>query len=297
MSDSFVQNIQWFPGHMTKTLRLILSELKNADIIIELTDARIPISSRNPEINKIVKDKPRLFLLNKGDLADEIVTKEWITYYNEAENNAIAVNSKDKSTKRNVINKVHSILHETIENKKRRGMSGTKIRAMVVGVPNVGKSTFINTMSSSASAKTADKPGVTRGKQWVNTKELDLLDIPGVLWHKFNSQLSANHLAVTGAVSDSVIDINILAESLLAELETKYPYAVAERYGVCITPGAEQSSQISAIAKKRGMLLPGGTVDVERASIILIDEFRAGKLGRISLERPSDIEEITKNDT
>ena len=278
-----LQNIQWFPGHMTKTLRLMESEIKNVDIVIELLDARIPFSSKNPAFETITKEKPKLILLNKSDLANDKVTKEWEIYYKDIGNYVISVVSKDKSTKRKVLEAVHSIHTDKISSKIEKGMIGLKTRAMVIGIPNVGKSTFINQLSDSTSTRVEDRPGVTRGKQWIVTPDIELLDMPGVLWPKFESKRIAYSLAFCGTISDKVIDTTDLAISLLDEIKEIYKEAIVERYKISYD-NISGYELLEMIGRKRGMLISRGEIDIDRTSIMLLDELRGKKLGPISFE-------------
>lgn len=277
---SEVQNIQWFPGHMTKTRRLIEADLKMVDAVVEITDARIPQSSRNPILDELVGNKPRIMIMNKCDVADERATENWKHYY---EKRGICVIVCDCRTGKG-INKflptVKRLLNDLIERRKARGMIGKALRLMVVGIPNVGKSSFINRMANSKKTKVGDRPGVTRGKQWVSIdKDVELLDMPGILWPKFDDKDVAQKLAFTGAVKDEVVDITELARSLGELLLRDYSELVKARYKI-----AGEGDILMEVAQKRGMLISGGEPDVERAAATLLDEFRGGKIGRITLD-------------
>lgn len=277
---SEVQNIQWFPGHMTKTRRLIEADLKMVDAVVEITDARIPQSSRNPILDELVGNKPRIMIMNKCDVADDKATERWKRYY---ERRGICVIVCDCRTGKG-INKflptVKRLLNDLIERRKARGMIGKALRLMVVGIPNVGKSSFINRMANSKKTKVGDRPGVTRGKQWVSIdKDVELLDMPGILWPKFDDKDVAQKLAFTGAVKDEVVDTAELAKSLGELLLRDYPELVKARYKI-----AGEDDILTEIAQKRGMLISGGEPDVERAAATLLDEFRGGKIGRITLD-------------
>ena len=285
--------IQWFPGHMAKTFRMIQAELRNVDVVIELLDARTPFSSKNPMFEQLTKGKPKLTLLNKSDLAEPDATKEWIAYYNKSDINALSVISKDKKTRDEVIGVVGRIMRPLKEKKASRGIKNLRTRAMLLGIPNVGKSTLINTLALGAPTKVADKPGVTRGKQWIDAGEIELLDMPGALWPKFENKTIADHLAFLGAVNDDIIDLTDLALRLISELRTGFGRALGGRYGVGINCSNTELEILELIARKRGMLISGGEVDYERAAVMLFDELRAGKLGRISLERVSDIKKLS----
>lgn len=290
-TNSNLGTIQWFPGHMTKTFRVMEKEIKNIDVVIILLDARIPYSSQNPEVEKLIKNKPRVYILNKRDLADENITNQWIKHFKSNGMGAIAINSKTGKNSKVIVDKVHAELSELLERREKRGIEKLKIKAMMVGIPNVGKSTFINSLAGTRRAKAQDKPGVTRGKQWVTVGDLDLLDMPGVLWPKFENQNVAANLAFIGSIKDDVLDIEELAVALISELKEIYPELLKDRYKLTDEDLQGESYEIlGMIARKRGMLLPGGVENTERASIMLCDEFRGSKMGRISLERPSENE-------
>jgi ribosome biogenesis GTPase A len=283
--------IQWFPGHMAKTLRMMEEEIRNVDACLILLDARIPLSSLNPEIERIAARKPRLYILNKADLADPAVTARWIRYFHAAEAGCVAISAKEKGGASAVKSAIEGELTELLKKRESKGMSGAKITLMLCGIPNVGKSTFINTFAGSVRAKAADRPGVTRGKQWVAAGKYDLLDMPGVLWKKFDSPKIASNLAFIGSIKDDILDVEELAMNLLDEVRAHYPEKVAERYkldqAALTLPPYEL---MEAIAHKRGMLIRGGEADTARAAVMLMDEFRASKWGRISLEVPPERE-------
>ncbi len=282
-----VPSIQWFPGHMAKTRRLMRENLPLVDIVVELLDARIPASSRNPEIDYLVTKKPRLVLLNKSDTADAQVTKAWCDYYNQRGIGALAVDCRSGSGLKGLLPLVKKVLYEELERRRAKGMQGKPIRMMIVGIPNVGKSSLINRLAGAKRAKVEDRPGVTRGKQWVSLDNgIDLLDMPGVLWPKFEDPKVGEKLAFTGAVKDDVLDIEHLAMRLLLQLAAEYPSLLDTRYKTGDITGLDGIELLSLVAKKRGMLLPGGEVNLERAAITVLDEFRGGKIGRISLEKP-----------
>lgn len=285
---SETMSVQWFPGHMARTRRIMASNLKLVDIVIELCDARIPQSSRNPEIDKIVGKKPRLILLNKSDYADPAATEQWITYYKKKGIPAIACDCRSGRGVKNLLPAVREVLAERIASWQANGMVGRPIRMMIVGIPNVGKSSLINRLSGTRSAKVEDRPGVTRGKQWVSLEEgMELLDMPGVLWPKFEDKAAGERLAFIGSVNDQILDIEYLAMRLLDTLRPEYTAALAERYRLEAETVEELDSYdlLEAIAKKRGMLMSGGKVNTERAAIMLLDEFRDGSIGRVTLER------------
>ena len=289
MSQEFVnrQNIQWFPGHMAKTLRLMEADIRNVDAVLQLLDARIPLSSLNPEIERITATKPHLYVMNKADLADPTITAQWVKYFKSAGAGCLAISAKQKGGAAAVKQAIERELEDLTRRRASRGMTGARIRVMVVGIPNVGKSTFINTFAGSARAKAADKPGVTRGKQWVTVDGFDLLDMPGVLWKKFDTLEIATNLAFIGSIKDDILDIEELAMGLLSQVREIYPEKLAARYKLTDEELAlEPWPLLEAIGRRRGMLISGGEVNTERAAIMLVDEFRASKWGRISLERP-----------
>ena len=284
-------SIQWFPGHMAKTRRLIGESLSLVDLVIELTDARIPQSSRNPELDKWLSDKPRIIILNKSDCADENITKQWVEYYKKKGIRAVMADCKSGKGVAGIIPAVKAELTELLERRAAKGIAGKPIRVMVVGIPNVGKSSLINKLAGSKRAKVEDRPGVTRGRQWVKiSNELELLDMPGVLWPKFEDQTVGEHLAFTGAVKDDVIDIELLAMRLLQLLNRDYPQLLQARYKVEAAEDTEAYELLTMVGRKRGMLISGGEVNTERAAITVLDEYRSGKLGRISLEKPPKAE-------
>lgn len=289
MSNDFVnrQNIQWFPGHMMKTLRMMEEEIKNVDAVLVLLDARIPFSSLNPEIEARCSSKPCLYLLNKADLADPTITAAWIRYFHENEAGCTAISSKDKNSVNRIKPDIDRELQELLERRAQKGQQKAKIRLMVVGIPNVGKSTFINTFTGSARAKAADKPGVTRGKQWISCDRYDLLDMPGVLWKKFESMETATNLAFIGSIKDDILDIEEIACNLIGEVKKNYPELLLARYELLAESLEWENYEIlEQIGRRRGMLVSKGEVNTERAAIVVCDEFRGCKLGRISLERP-----------
>ena len=285
---SEVQNIQWFPGHMTKTRRLIEADLKMVDAVVEITDARIPQSSRNPILDELVGNKPRIMIMNKCDVADERATENWKRYYEKCGICVIVCDCRTGKGINKFLPTVKRLLNDLIERRKARGMIGKALRLMVVGIPNVGKSSFINRMANSKKTKVGDRPGVTRGKQWVSIdKDVELLDMPGILWPKFDDKDVAQRLAFTGAVKDEVVDITELARSLGELLLRDYSELVKARYKI-----SGEDDILTEIAKKRGMLISGCEPDVERAAATLLDEFRGGKIGRITLDDvPNEDEE------
>ena len=275
-------HINWYPGHMTAAKRMMEENLKLIDIIIELRDARVPFSSGNPDIEKF--NKPRLVLLNKADLADPEKTKLWLNWFKEKNIPAIAVTARNRQSE--VVAFVNKICAEKAEYFKQKGIQ-RNMRAMIAGIPNAGKSTLINSLSGAQKAKTGDKPGVTRGKQWVKTGAVDLLDTPGLLWPKLDNQENAKYLAFTGSINDEILDRDELALELIKTLRKKYPESLEKRYG--ITLGEEALEDYEAICKRRGFLLKNKEYDYSRCARVLLDEFRAGTLGRITLEVPDDI--------
>ena len=286
-----MENINWFPGHMAKTRRLINENLKLVDIIIELLDARLPLSSRNPEINEIVSGKPRLILLNKSDIADKNTTKEWIEYFKNEGISAMPVSSTQSKNLNMIFDKCKVILKDKLQRQKEKGIVGKPVKMMVVGVPNVGKSSFINKLSGKKSAVTGDRPGVTKGKQWIRLKNgFELLDTPGILWPKFEDKSIGMKLAFTGAIKDEIMDTEYLSCSLLEFLKENYPESLFARYKMTDFEDLDGYEMLNLLGKKRGFVISGGEIDTLRAANILLDEFRGAKLGEISLEKPSDFE-------
>lgn len=281
-------SVQWFPGHMARTRRLMAQNMKLVDAVVELTDARIPQSSRNPEVDRIVGAKPRVLLLNKSDFADPDATRQWCEYYKRKGVTALAVDCRSGRGLGALIPAIRQVLASRIAQWEQKGMTGRPIRIMVVGIPNVGKSSLINRLAGSRRAKVEDRPGVTRGKQWVTLPDgMELLDMPGVLWPKFEDKEAGERLAFTGAVRDEILDAETMAVRLLDVLRPAYTSLIAGRYGLEMETAESLDSYdlLEAIARKRGMLLPGGRINSERAAIMLMDEFRGGVLGRITLER------------
>ena len=280
--------IQWFPGHMAKTRRAITGNLKLVDAVAELIDARTPMSSRNPEIDSMTASKPRIVLLNKCDLADSNATSAWINYLKKDNVTALAVDCKSgKGINKLLPTLKATVLKELMEKREKNGMSGAPIRLMILGIPNVGKSSLINRLAGGKRAKVEDRPGVTRTKQWVKLKDnTELLDMPGVLWPKFEDQSAAVRLAFTGAISDDILDIETLAMKLLVFLSESYPQALIERYKIEFNDADDGLSLLEKVGKKRGMVISGGEINTERAAITVLDEFRSGRLGRITLELP-----------
>lgn len=280
--------IQWFPGHMAKTRRLIKANLSLVDAVVEILDARTPLSSSNPEMNTLTAGKPRIVLLNKCDVADDKIIQMWINYYNKKGTAAIAVDCKSGKGLKNFLPTVkNKVLKELIDKRISNGMTGVPIRLMVVGIPNVGKSSFINKMAGSKRTKVEDRPGVTRTKQWVKLdNRIELLDMPGVLWPKFEDQKTAMNLAFTGAISDNILDIETLAMNLLSYLAENYPQSLKERYKIELEIDDTGLTLLEKVGKKRGMMISGGVINTERAAITVLDEFRSGKLGKITLEIP-----------
>lgn len=287
---SEMQTIQWFPGHMTKTKRQIQSSLKLVDAVAEIIDARIPISSRNPDLNKLIQNKPRIILLNKCDMANQTATKMWIDFYKKQGITAIAVDCKSGRGLNKFPMAVNTVLSERTARLKSKEMVNPIIRIMIVGIPNVGKSSFINRIAKQNRAKVEDRPGVTRGNQWFTiSKNLEMLDTPGVLWPKFEDKVVGEHLAFTGAVKDQVLDIEFLAVRLLDFLKVLKPAEFISRFKLesVDLESLESYELLKLIGKKRGMLVSGGEIDTERAAIMLLDEFRSAKLGRITVEMPA----------
>lgn len=282
------QIIQWFPGHMAKTRRLITENLKNVDVVIELLDARIPYSSRNPEIARLCAGKPSIVLLNKASLADPAVTKKWAKRMTNENTVCIETDCVNEKGLSQIAPAIKKLCADKVEKYDQKGMSGRAIKAMVVGIPNVGKSSLINKLCGNKKAKVENRPGVTLDKQWVPTDiGILLLDMPGVLWPKFDDQSVGENLAITGAIKDDILDIETIATALCGRLRTSYPALLCERYKITEIPPRDEMDDydlLNLIGRKRGFLISGGEVNTERTANMLIDEFRAAKIGRISLD-------------
>ncbi|MBO7744206.1 ribosome biogenesis GTPase YlqF [Paenibacillus sp. MWE-103] len=286
--------IQWFPGHMTRARREIQEKLKLIDIAIELLDARVPLSSRNPMVDEILHGKPRLILLNKADLADARTTELWRAHFANLGYASLAIDASTGSRVNEIPAKVRELLHEKIARQIAKGMTPRAVRGLIVGIPNVGKSTLINRLAGRNIAATGDRPGVTKGQQWIKVgTEMELLDTPGILWPKFEDQLVGYKLAMTGAIKEQVLNVEDVAFFAIKELAGRYWDALAERFGLTEPPRDPEDNQelvrvMEDIGRKRGCLVSGGRVDLEKASGIILRELRAGNLGRITLESPED---------
>ena len=288
-------NLQWYPGHMTKAKRQMQEDLKLIDLIIELVDARIPLSSRNPDIDELGKNKARLILLNKSDLADERYNEQWSAYFQKKGFYVVKVNAKSGAGLKSIQGVIQEACKEKIERDRRRGIKNRPIRAMVVGIPNVGNSTFINSYAGKACAKTGNKPGVTKGKQWIRlNKTLELLDTPGILWPKFEDQEVGKRLAFIGSIKDEILNLEELSLELLDYIRTNYPGLLNTRYG--IEEEGTPVSLLEAVADKRKCLIRGQEIDYAKAAGIVMEEFRNGKIGRITLEFPPVEEETAHED-
>lgn len=280
-------NYQWYPGHMTKAKRMMQENIKLIDLIIELVDARIPMSSRNPDIDELGKGKSRIILLNKSDLADAGLNQEWESFFKEKGYFVQQLNAKTGAGIKNIQALVQESCKEKIERDRKRGIINRPVRAMVVGIPNVGKSTFINSFAGKACAKTGNKPGVTKGKQWIRlNKNLELLDTPGILWPKFEDQKIGEHLALIGSINDEILHVDELAVALIRNLKNSYLDLLEKRYDITMDEDAYDTLKKIAIARR--CLQKGELPDVDRASSMLLEDFRSGKLGRITLERPEE---------
>ena len=284
-------NIQWYPGHMTKTRRMMEENLKLVDAVCEILDARIPISSRNPDMDSICGNKPRLVILNRIDLADPVMVRKWSEYFKSKGMAVVATDCKSKKGISGFVPAIRELLSEKLRRYAEKGQVGRPLKIMVVGIPNVGKSTFINQIAGRKGAKAENRPGVTRGKQWVNVDQgLLLLDTPGILWPKFEDPEVGIRLAYTGAVKDDVIDLETLACHLIRMLWTRYPDSVRERYKIDLPEDAEGWELLEAAGRKRGFLVSGGEVNTERMARVLLEEYRSCKLGRFTLETPEMLE-------
>ena len=284
---SIEMNIQWFPGHMTKARRMIEDQVRLVDAVCEIVDARIPESSRNPELGDFVGAKPRVLILNRVDQADPALTKAWAAHYRALQYAVVETDSQSGKGVNAFAPALRVLLRDKLEQNRAKGLVGKPLRAMIVGIPNVGKSSFINRVAGRRAAKASDKPGVTRGKQWISVGEgLELLDTPGILWPRFDSQTVGENLAFTGAVRDEIMDRETLAANLLLRLMAEYPDRIEARYKFTPDPEADGYTLLETAARKRGFLISGGEADMERMAAVLLDEFRGGKLGRITLEKP-----------
>ena len=279
-------NFQWYPGHMTKAKRQMQEDIKLIDLVIELVDARIPLSSRNPDIDELGKNKARLILLNKSDLSDERKNETWASYFKEKGFYVVKLDARRRNSMKEIQNVILEACKEKIERDRRRGIKNRPVRAMVVGIPNVGKSTFINTFAGKACAKTGNKPGVTKGKQWIRlNKDVELLDTPGILWPKFDDQMVGLRLALIGSIKDEILNIDELSLELISYLKENYAGTLAARYEVEET--VERPVELlEAIAQKRGCEQRGNEIDYSKAAALVVDDFRSGRLGRITLELP-----------
>lgn len=291
MSDFQKQTVQWFPGHMAKTRRQIQASLPLVDAVTELLDARVPLSSRNPELNELIAGKPHIVLLNKCDMADEAASRRWKAWFERQRTPALAVDCRSGRGLNAYGETVRELLQDKIQSNIEKGMAGRALRVMVVGIPNTGKSSFINRMAGRSRAKVADRPGVTRQNQWFAIGGgIELLDTPGVLWPKFDDPEVGNRLAFIGSVKDEVLDVETLAVRLLAVLAAQYRDRLCERYKLDADEAASLAPYelLELIGRRRGMLMRGGEIDTERASAMLLDEYRAGRMGRITLEFPPE---------
>ena len=276
--------IQWFPGHMAKTKRLIIEHLKAVDVAAELLDARIPLSSANPMVEELLSGKPRIVILNKADLADPGMTKAWESYYKRKGVAAVSMSCGNEKDKKKFLRLIKEAAGPMLEKWKRRGLKTRSARIMILGIPNVGKSTLINFISGTAAARTANTPGHTRGKQWVRLSQgLDLLDTPGVLWPKFEDQVAALRLAATGAIAGDVFDADTVVPELMRVLARTAPDALREKYGI-EDAAADSQILLAHAGKRRGCILPGGAIDYARTQTMILNDFRSGKLGRITLD-------------
>ena len=280
-------SFNWYPGHMTKAKRMMQEDIKFDDIVIELIDARIPMSSRNPDIDDLAKNKYRLILLNKSDLADDRVTVKWVEFFEKQGIKVIKLDSRQRSGMKSVNNAILEVCKEKIERDRKRGIINRPVRAMIVGIPNVGKSTFINSFAGKACAKTGNKPGVTKGKQWIRlNKTVELLDTPGILWPKFDNEKIANDLAFIGSINDQILNLTELSLKFIESVKNDYAGIFTSRYD--IEEKDDGVTMLGDIAIARGCLKKGGEPDYDKAAALIFDDFRSGKLGKISIEKPED---------
>lgn len=282
-------NYQWYPGHMTKAMRAMQEDIKLIDLVVEIVDARIPMSSRNPDIDKLGQGKGRLILLNKSDLSDRYQNDAWLKYFNEKGYTCLLIDSRNGKGLKDIQNAVLTACREKIERDKKKGILNRPLRAMICGIPNVGKSTFINSYAKKACTKTGNKPGVTKGKQWIRlNKGLELLDTPGVLWPKFEDQTVGLHLAMIGSINDEILYSDELCLDTIKFLKERYNGRMSERYGINENDYEDNLELLNLIGAKRGCLVKGGLIDTDKTSKLILDDFRSGKLGNISIEIPSD---------
>ena len=303
-------NIQWYPGHMTKARRAMKEDVKLVDLVIELVDARVPFSSRNPDIDQLGAGKARLVLLNKSDLADESLNRRWAQWFEAQGMYVVKIDARNKGTLKQIQAVVQEACKEKLERDKRRGILNRPIRAMVVGIPNVGKSTFINSFAGKACAKTGNKPGVTKGNQWIRlNKSLELLDTPGILWPRFEDQQVGLKLALIGSINDEILDKDELAMKLIRFMNSNYPQVLRERYQMGEMEEAAETGEesemktvpeaavLAQVARIRSCLVKGGELDLGKAARLLLDDFRSGRLGRVTLEKPEELRDKGKKDT
>lgn len=279
---------QWYPGHMNKAKRQMQEDIKLIDVVIELVDARIPYSSKNPDIDTLAANKSRILLLNKSDMADKAKTDEWKRYYEEKGYFVALINSKNRNSVKSVNEIIKTACKEKIERDRKKGILNRPIRAMIVGIPNVGKSTFINSFAGKACTKTGNKPGVTKGKQWIRLdKNVELLDTPGILWPKFEDQLVGMRIAYIGSINENILNSTELAYGLCKFMYSSYPGILATKYGIEETADGEET--LKRVAKSRGCIMRGGVLDIDKASFFIMDDFRNAKIGNITLETPLDL--------
>jgi len=283
-------NIQWYPGHMAKAKRKIMEELKLVDIAIELLDARIPISSRNPEVDEIVGNKKRIIVLNKSDISDPQLNIEWKKYFEQKGITPILANAAKGTGLKDILKESKNLMKDELEILKKKGLKHKTIRGLVIGIPNVGKSTLINKLANRSIAQTGDRPGVTKSKQWIKVNEdFELLDTPGILWPKFDDERIGLNLAFTGAIKDEILDIEELARKFILKALKDFPDKLYKRYNVELEEDSDVETIINRIGRKRGCILPGNEVDTNRAAAMILDDFRSGRIGLITLEKPEDI--------
>ena len=283
---------QWYPGHMTKAVRQMQEDIKIIDLVIELIDARVPFSSRNPDIDRLAQNKARLILLNKRDLSDDTITEEWISYFEKMGAVTLAIDARDQKSVKRIDKAIEEACREKRKRDERRGIKNRPIRAMVVGIPNIGKSTFINSYAKKAATKTGNKPGVTKGKQWIRLRsDLELLDTPGILWPKFENQQVGLYLAAIGSIRNEVLLLDEMSLEVIKLMIDQYPGRLSEKYNV--DESAAPAEILSGIAENRNCMKAGGEADYSKAATLFLDDFKNGRLGKISLERPMGLKEST----